>query len=240
MVALYAAGMKKAIAPPLAAPEGTPAQRLATVKAQLAQAAKEGGHPVPKLIAISKMFDDEAIRPLIDAGQRCFGENRVQEAAAKWPAMRAETPGIELHLVGQLQSNKAADAVCLFDAIHSVDRPSLVSALARACAAEGRQPTLYVQVNIGDEAQKGGVTIAGLPGLLHDSQAAGLHISGLMAVPPAEQDPAPYFALLAKLAARHGLPGLSMGMSGDYDVAARLGATCVRVGSALFGKRSLT
>ena len=240
MAALYAAGMKKSIAPPLAAPEGTPAQRLATINAQLAQAAEEGGHPVPQLIAISKMFDSVAIRPLIAAGHRCFGENRVQEAAAKWPALLAETPNIELHLVGQLQSNKAGEAVRLFDAIHSVDRSSLVGAIARACASEGRTPDLYVQVNIGEEPQKGGVAIAGLPGLLAEATAAGLRISGLMAVPPAGQDPAPYFALLAKLAFRHGLPGLSMGMSGDYDVAARLGATCVRVGSALFGDRTLT
>jgi len=232
--------MKKAIAPPLAAPEGTPAQRLATVEAQLAQGAREGGHPPPRLIAISKMFDADAIRPLIEAGQRCFGENRVQEAAAKWPALLAETPDIELHLVGQLQSNKAADAVRLFDAIHSVDRPSLVAALARACKTEGRHPDLYVQVNIGEEAQKGGVALAGLPALLRAAQEAGLVIAGLMAVPPAGHDPAPYFALLAKLAARHELAGLSMGMSGDYDVAARLGATCVRVGSALFGNRQLT
>jgi PLP dependent protein len=240
MGALYAALMKKAIAPPLAAPEGTAAQRLAAVNAQLAQAAREGGHPVPTLIAISKMFGADAIRPLIAAGQRAFGENRVQEAAAKWPDLCAETPDIELHLVGQLQSNKATEAVRLFDAIHSVDRSSLVAALARACEAAGRQPDLYAQVNIGDEPQKGGVAIAGLPALLRESAAAGLKVTGLMAVPPSGRDPAPYFALLAKLAARHGLSGLSMGMSGDYDVAARLGATCVRVGSALFGNRTLT
>ena len=232
--------MKKAIALPLAAPEGSPAQRLAAVNARLAQAAREGNHPLPTLVAVSKMFDADAIRPLIAAGQRCFGENRVQEAAAKWPALHAETPGLALHLVGQLQSNKAGDAVRLFDAIHSVDRSSLVSALARACDAEGRQPLLFVQVNIGDEPQKGGVALAALPALLVEAKDAGLAIHGLMAVPPAEQDPAPYFALLAKLAARHGLKGLSMGMSGDYDVAARLGATCVRVGSALFGNRTLT
>jgi pyridoxal phosphate enzyme (YggS family) len=161
----------------------------------------------------------------------------VQEAAAKWPALRAETPGIELHLVGQLQSNKAAEAVALFDAIHSVDRSSLVQALARACAAAGRRPRLLVQVNIGAEPQKGGVAVEALPALLTEAAAAGLEIEGLMAVPPADRDPAPYFALLAKVAARHGLPQLSMGMSGDYDVAARLGATFVRVGTALFGSR---
>jgi len=232
--------MKKAIAPRLAAPEGSAAQRLAAIEEQLAKAAAEGGHPAPALIAVSKMQDADAIRPLIAAGQRRFAENQVQEAAAKWPALLAETPDIELHLVGRLQSNKAGQAVRLFDVIHSVDRPSLVAALARACAAEGRCPALYVQVNIGEEPQKGGVAIAGLPGLLNEAAAAGLKIGGLMAVPPAGRDPAPYFALLAKLASRHGLCGLSMGMSGDHDVAARLGATCVRIGSALFGERELT
>lgn len=229
-----------AIASPAPQPTGTAAERLAFVKAALAQAAQQGQHAVPTLIAVSKTIDADAIRPLIVAGHRCFGENRVQEAAAKWPALRAETPGLELHLVGQLQSNKAADAVRLFDAIHSVDRSSLVSALARACSAAGRQPVLYVQVNIGNEPQKGGVPLEGLPGLLAEARDAGLALAGLMAVPPAGEDPAPYFALLAKLADRHGLPGRSMGMSGDYDIAARLGATCVRVGSALFGERMLT
>lgn len=232
--------MKKAIAPAPPAPDGNPAERLAAVRAALDAAAAEGGHPAPTLIAISKTFDAGAIRPLIDAGQRVFGENRVQEAESKWPALKAETPGIELHLVGQLQSNKAADAVALFDAIHSLDRPSLVKALAKAMATLGRRPRLFVQVNIGDEPQKGGVPIDGLPALLAESRAAGLAVEGLMAVPPAEKDPAPYFALLAKLAKRHGLSGLSMGMSGDYDIAARLGATHVRLGSALFGKRTLT
>ena len=229
--------MKMATAAPAPQPTGTPAQRLAFVRSTLAAEAAAGGHATPQLIAVSKTFGAEAIRPLIAAGQRLFGENRVQEAAAKWPELLAETPGIELHLVGQLQSNKAAEAVRLFQAIHSVDRSSLVTALAKACAADGRQPTLFVQVNIGAEPQKGGVAIEGLPALLAEAQAAGLVISGLMAVPPAERDPAPYFALLAKLAKRHGLTGLSMGMSQDHDVAARLGATHVRVGSALFGDR---
>lgn len=229
--------MKMATAAPAPQPTGTPAQRLAIVRATLAAEAAAGGHPAPRLIAVSKTFGAEAIRPLIAAGQRAFGENRVQEAAAKWPELLAETPDLELHLVGQLQSNKAAEAVRLFQAIHSVDRPSLVTALAKACAALGRQPTLFVQVNIGAEPQKGGVAIEELPALLADAQGAGLVISGLMAVPPAEKDPAPYFALLAKLAHRHGLDALSMGMSQDHDVAARLGATHVRVGSALFGAR---
>jgi pyridoxal phosphate enzyme (YggS family) len=207
------------------------------VRSTLVFESAAGGHAAPTLVAVSKTFGAEAIRPLIAAGQRVFGENRVQEAAAKWPELIAEVPDIELHLVGQLQSNKAAEAVRLFHAIHSVDRPSLVAALAKACATQGRQPTLFVQVNIGAEAQKGGIAIDALPALLAEAVAAGLVVHGLMAVPPAERDPAPYFALLAKLARRHGLEGLSMGMSQDHDVAARLGATHVRVGSALFGGR---
>jgi hypothetical protein len=232
--------MKKAIAPPPPLPQGTPAERLASLRAALQAAAAEGGHPAPALVAVSKTFPADAITPLIAAGQRAFGENRVQEAQAKWPALKAATPGIELHLVGQLQSNKAAEAVQLFEVIHSLDRASLVKALARAIAESGRRPRLFVQVNIGEEPQKGGVALAGLADLLAQARAAGLEVSGLMAVPPAEKDPAPYFALLAKLAGQHGLPGLSMGMSGDFDIAARLGATHVRVGSALFGERSLT
>lgn len=229
--------MKKAIAAPAPQPEGSPADRLRQILAVSESEAKLGGHPAPRLIAISKTFEAAAIRPLLQAGQRRFGENRVQEAAAKWPALMEEWPDIELHLVGQLQSNKAADAVRLFGAIHSLDRPSLVQALARAIESEGRSPDLFVQVNIGAEQQKGGVEIDALPALLATCAEAGLTISGLMAVPPADKDPAPYFALLAKLARRHGLPGLSMGMSQDYDVSARLGATHIRVGSALFGGR---
>lgn len=232
--------MKKAIAMPALSPEGSPRQRLSAVKAELTAAARSGGHAAPQLIAVSKTFGEEDIRPLLAAGQRLFGENRVQEAAAKWPGLMEETPGIELHLVGQLQSNKVPDALQLFSAIHSVDRSSVVSALAKACDARGSQPQLFVQVNIGAEPQKGGVAIEALGSLLAEAADAGLVISGLMAVPPAEVDPAPYFALLAKLAKRHGFPGLSMGMSSDYDVAAALGATHVRIGSALFGKRALT
>jgi pyridoxal phosphate enzyme (YggS family) len=237
MTSAYRGAMKMATAAPAPQPTGSPAQRLALIRSTLAAEAAAGGHDAPALIAVSKTFEADSIRPLIAAGQRLFGENRVQEAAAKWPELMAETPGIGLHLVGQLQSNKAVEAVRLFDAIHSVDRSSLVAALAKACSAEGRQPTLFVQVNIGAEPQKGGVAIEGLPALLAEADAAGLVISGLMAVPPAERDPAPYFALLAKLAKRHGLSGLSMGMSQDHDIAARLGATHVRVGSALFGAR---
>lgn len=214
------------------------ADRLASVQSGLDRACSDAGRADrPLLVAISKTFDADAIRPLIAAGQRHFGENRVQEAQGKWPALIAETPGITLHLVGQLQSNKAADAVALFDVIHSVDRPSLVAALAKAQTAAGKRPACYLQVNIGNEEQKGGCAIADLPTLLAQAREAGLNIVGLMCVPPATQEPAPYFALLAEHAKRLGLPGLSMGMSSDYETAAMLGSTVVRVGSALFGSR---
>lgn len=204
----------------------------------MARAARDAGRrDTPQLVAISKTFDADAIRPLIAAGQRHFGENRVAEAQGKWPALLAETPDITLHLVGQLQSNKAADAVALFDVIHSVDRPSLVTALAKAQTAAGKRPACYLQVNIGDEEQKGGCAIADLPALLDQARSAGLTIAGLMCVPPATQEPAPYFALLAEHAKRLALPDLSMGMSSDYETATLLGATVVRVGSALFGNR---
>ncbi len=189
------------------------------------------------LIAISKTRDADAIRPLIADGQRLFGENRVQEAQAKWPELLAETPGLELHLVGQLQSNKAEDAVALFNAIHSVDRPSLVTALARAMDKAGRRPACFIQVNIGAEEQKGGCALADLPGLLDQARGADLPVAGLMCVPPVGVEAAPYFALLAKIAGDHGLSGLSMGMSDDFETAVQLGATYVRVGSALFGPR---
>jgi pyridoxal phosphate enzyme (YggS family) len=213
-------------------------QRLAAVQAGLNRACRDAARTeTPLLVAISKTFDADAIRPLIAAGQRHFGENRVQEAQAKWPAMMAETPGITLHLVGQLQSNKAAEAVALFDVIHSVDRPSLVTALAKAQAAAGKHPACYLQVNIGNEAQKGGCALVELPALLAQARDAGLNVVGLMCVPPAAVEPAPYFALLAEHAKRLGLAGLSMGMSSDYETAALLGSTVVRVGSALFGSR---
>lgn len=189
------------------------------------------------LIAVSKTHDAAAIQPLIDAGQRVFGENRVQEAQAKWPALQELTPGIELHLVGQLQSNKAEDAVRLFDAIHSVDRPSLVAALAKAIDKVGRAPACFLQIDIGDEPQKGGCALSDLPALLAEAKAAGLPVAGLMCVPPVGLDAAPYFALTAKLARDNGLTGRSMGMSDDFETAVTLGATHVRVGSALFGPR---
>jgi PLP dependent protein len=196
------------------------------------------------LIAISKTQGAAAIEALIAQGQEEFGENRVQEAQAKWaspieghPALRASHPDLRLHLVGQLQSNKAEEAVALFDTIHAVDRPSLVAALGKAIAKTGRSPACFLQVNIGDEPQKGGCEVAALPALLETAKAAGLNVVGLMALPPEGAESAPYFALLAKLARRHGLSGLSMGMSADFETAIMCGATHVRVGTALFGER---
>lgn len=220
-------------------PSDDASARLQSVRDEIARAAAIAGRDPADvtLIAVSKTHDADAIRPLIEAGQRVFGENRVQEAAAKWPALRAETPDIELHLVGQLQSNKAEEAVALFDAIHALDRPSLADALARAIEKTGRRPTLFIQVNIGEEDQKGGCAIDDLPALLAHARAAGLEIAGLMCVPPLGLDAAPWFALLAKIAREHGLAGLSMGMSSDYRTAVTIGATHVRVGTALFGDR---
>ena len=189
------------------------------------------------LVAVSKAHPAAAIVPLIQAGQCVFGENRVQEAAEKWPALREAHQGIELHLVGQLQSNKADDAVALFDCIHSLDRASLVGALARAMDKAGRRVPCFVQVNIGAEEQKGGCDIAALPALLAEARTADLPLLGLMCVPPVGIEPAPFFALLGKLADDHGFTGLSMGMSHDFETAVTLGATHVRVGSALFGAR---
>jgi len=190
------------------------------------------------LVAVSKTQPAEAILPLIEAGQRTFGENRVQEAQAKWPELRERHPDIQLHLVGQLQSNKAEEAVALFDAIHSLDRPSLVSALAKAMDKAQRRVPCFVQVNIGAEEQKGGCAIADLPALLGEARAADMPLAGLMCVPPLDMEPAPFFALLDKLARDHGLEGRSMGMSGDFETAIMLGATHVRVGTALFGART--
>lgn len=223
------------IASAMATGDSTAEQRLANVREAMARAAGGGADAEVSLIAISKTQDADQIRPLIAAGQRVFGENRVQEAQAKWPALQAETPDIALHLVGQLQSNKADEAIALFDAIHSVDRPSLIKALAKAMNRADRRPKLFVQVNIGEEEQKGGCAISALPDLL--AAAAGLEISGLMCIPPHGREPAPYFALLAKLAKDHGLAELSMGMSGDFETAIQCGATHVRVGTALFGAR---
>lgn len=219
-----------------------PAAALAEVQSRIARAAALAGRKAAEvtLIAVSKTHPAKAILPLIGAGQRVFGENRVQEAAAKWPALRAANPGVSLHLIGQLQSNKADEAVALFDCIHSLDRPSLVTALAKAMDKAGRQLPCFVQVNIGAEAQKGGCAIADLPAMLTQARGADLPVSGLMCVPPEGIESAPFFALLDKLAADHGLPGRSMGMSGDFETAVMLGATHVRVGSALFGSRLAT
>ena len=189
------------------------------------------------LIAVSKTHGADAIRPLIAAGQRVFGENRVQESQEKWPALREEYPDLALHLVGQLQSNKAAEAVALFDVIHGLDRPSLLTALAKAMDAAGKRTPCYIQVNIGAEEQKGGCAIADVPALIASARDADIPLLGLMCVPPAVVEPAPYFALLAKMAREEGLARLSMGMSGDYETAIMLGATDIRVGTALFGDR---
>ena len=212
-------------------------QRLDAVGGQIAHAARLAGRESDSvtLIAVSKTHPAEAIEALIAAGQRDFGENRVQEAQSKWPELRTRHSDIRLHLIGRLQSNKAEDAVALFDSIHSVDRPSLVGALERAMAKTGRHPDCFIQVNIGDEAQKGGCPVADLPALLE--QARALPVVGLMCIPPADVEPAPYFTLLAKLARRHDVAGLSMGMSADYETAVMVGATHVRVGTALFGAR---
>ena len=217
----------------------TPSGLLAAVNAEIAkncQIARRKPEDVT-LIAISKTHPAERIAPLIAAGQRVFGENRVQEAEGKWPGLREGAPDIELHLVGQLQSNKAEEAAALFDCIHSLDRPSLVKALAKAFDKAGQQVPCFVQVNIGGEDQKGGCAIADLPALLEQARSADIPLAGLMSVPPFGIEAAPYFTLMAKLADDHGLAGRSMGMSGDYATAIMLGATHIRVGTALFGKR---
>jgi pyridoxal phosphate enzyme (YggS family) len=215
------------------------ATRLDTVRANIARMCKPARREAASvtLIAVSKTHGPEAIQPLLGAGQRVFGENRVQEAESKWPALKAAHPDIELHLIGQLQSNKAEEAVALFDVIHSLDRPSLLTALSKAMDKTGRRVPCFVQVNIGDEAQKGGCPIAELPAFLEAVRATEIPLAGLMCIPPADTEAAPFFALLAKLAADHGMAGLSMGMSGDYETAVMLGATHVRVGTALFGAR---
>ena len=213
-------------------------QKLQEIEAAIAAAAKRAGRAErPTLIAVSKTRPAEEIRPLLEAGHRDFGESRVQEAQDKWPALRAEFPDVRLHMIGQLQSNKAADAMALFDAIHSLDRPSLLKAIAKEAERAGPCPDLFVQVDIGDEPQKGGVAIAALEDFLGKVRERDLPLAGLMCIPPQDLEPAPFFALLSELARRHDVTGLSMGMSADYESATRLGATHVRVGSALFGAR---
>jgi pyridoxal phosphate enzyme (YggS family) len=214
-------------------------RRLQEVRTGIARAAALAGREPDSvtLIAVSKTYPAEAVEALAAAGQADFGESRVQEVKAKWPALRERLPGLRLHFVGSLQSNKAAEAVALCDSIHSVDRPSLVKALAAAMERDGRRPDCFLQVNIGEEPQKGGCSIAALPELLASARAAALPVAGLMCIPPVGVEPAPYFALLAKLARRHDVTGLSMGMSDDYETAVMIGATHVRVGTALFGER---
>ena len=187
-----------------------------------------------QLIAVSKGRSSDEIQALIDAGQRDFGENRVQEALAKWPPLLASHSGIAIHAIGRLQSNKAADAVKLFDTIHSLDRRSLLDALVKEAAREARPPRVYVQVNIGEEEQKGGCPIEQVGELVAAVRESPLPLAGLMAIPPLGLEPAPYFALLAKVARRHDVNGLSIGMSGDFETAVMLGATAVRIGTALF------
>ncbi|TRD11175.1 YggS family pyridoxal phosphate-dependent enzyme [Erythrobacter insulae] len=215
------------------------ATRLAEVKANIARICKPARREVDDvtLIAVSKTHPTDRITPLLEAGHRVFGENRVQEAQEKWPALREQYPDAEVHLIGQLQSNKAEDAVQLFDCIHALDRPSLLKALAKAMDKAGKRVPCFVQVNIGDEDQKGGCPINQLPDFLGKVRDAGVPIAGLMCLPPADIEPAPFFALLAKLARDNDIQGLSMGMSGDYETAVQLGATHIRVGTALFGPR---
>jgi len=217
----------------------TAADRLAKVEANIARICKPARRDPADvtLIAVSKTHPPETIEPLLDAGHRVFGENRVQEAQSKWPALRERFPDAKLHAIGQLQSNKAAEAVELFDCIHSLDRASLLKALAKAMDKSGRRVPCFVQVDIGDEDQKGGCRIGDLPAFLNKVRDADIPVAGLMCLPPADTEPAPFFALLAKLAADNGVAGLSMGMSGDYETAVQLGATHVRVGTALFGAR---
>ena len=214
---------------------------LATVRQKIALACREARRDPSSvtLVAVSKTFGPEAIAPVIAEGQLVFGENRVQEAKAKWPALKAKHPGLVLHMIGPLQSNKAKEAVALFDAIHSVDRPSLCEALAKEIGRQGRRPLLFVEINTGSEAQKAGVLPQDADAFLERCRDGyGLTIDGLMCIPPLDEAPAPHFALTVKIAGRNGLKLLSMGMSADYPVAIAFGATHVRVGSAIFGARS--
>jgi len=216
------------------------AERLKAVADSIARTAREEGRDPASvtLIAVSKTFPVEAVEPVLAAGHRVFGENRVQEAKAKWPALRERYPDVELHLIGPLQSNKARDAVTLFDVIHSLDRPSLAEALVREMERTGRRPRLFVQVNTGEEPQKAGVAPAEADAFIAQCRDRWkLPVVGLMCIPPVDEPPSPHFALLAKIAARNGLSCLSMGMSADFEQAVMLGATHVRVGSAIFGAR---
>jgi pyridoxal phosphate enzyme (YggS family) len=214
---------------------------LASVRARIAEAAALAGRDPAgiKLIAVSKTFTAEAIEPVIAAGQRVFGENRVQEAKGKWPSLIERHGSIELHLIGSLQTNKAADAVRHFDAIHTLDRPKLARILADEISRQARLPALFVEINTGEESQKAGIAPREADKFIAACRAEyGLAIAGVMGIPPADEEPAIHFALLARIAERNGLSGLSMGMSGDFETAIKFGATHVRVGSAIFGARS--
>lgn len=213
---------------------------FAAVEREIARACRDAGRERSSvtLVAVSKTFGGDAIEPVIQAGQRVFGENRVQEAKSKWPELMAKHQGLALHLIGPLQSNKAKEAVALFDAIHSVDRTSLCEALAKEIVKQDRHPQLFVQLNTGEEPQKAGVAPSDADAFIASCRDVyGLRISGLMCIPPVDEPPAPHFALTAKIAARNGLSLLSMGMSADFETAIQLGATHVRVGSAIFGHR---
>ncbi|MGE5510660.1 MAG: YggS family pyridoxal phosphate-dependent enzyme [Bacteroidota bacterium] len=215
--------------------------RLADVRSRIAQAARSAGRDPAsvKLVAVSKTFGAPDILPVLEAGQRLFGENRVQEAKAKWPQLRERFHDIELHLIGPLQSNKTRDAVQLFDAIQSIDRPKIAQAVAEEMARQGRRLKLFAQINTGEESQKAGVSPQEARGFVdYCTQTLGLELSGLMCIPPVDEEPGVHFALLAKLAAELGLAELSMGMSADFEAAIEFGATYVRVGSAIFGERS--
>lgn len=213
---------------------------LQDIEARIAKACKiaRRERSEVELVAISKTHDADTIEPLLRQGHRVYGENRVQEAQGKWPALREAYPDVKLHMVGQLQSNKAGDAVALFDAIHSLDRKSLLKELAKEMDKQDRRVPCFVQVDVGEEPQKGGCLVANLPDFLAQVRDADIPLAGLMCVPPADIEPAPFFAFLDKLARDNGTSGLSMGMSGDFETAIMCGATHVRVGSALFGARS--
>ena len=212
---------------------------LISILTRIDAARKDAVAPAPatNLIAVSKTHPAESVRAALQAGHRLFGESKVQEAQAKWPALRSEYPDVELHMVGHLQSNKVREAVEIFDVLHSLDRIKLAQALKTECARTGKNPVLFIQVNIGEEPQKSGVAPRDTLALVAETRALGLNLQGLMCVPPAEAAPAPYFGLLKTLAGEAGLPLLSMGMSDDFDIAIRFGATHIRVGTAIFGER---
>ncbi len=217
-----------------------PHQALRAVRLRIERAAQSVGRSGQDitLIAVSKTFTAAEVIPVLQDGQMEFGENRVQEAAGKWPGLKAKFAGVELHLIGPLQTNKAADAVGLFDAIHTLDRPRIAEAIAREMAKQGRKPKLFVQVNTGDEDQKAGISVAEADHFIEDCRTRlALPIEGLMCIPPLSENPEKHFQLLADITRRHGLKGLSMGMSGDFETAIKLGATHIRVGSAIFGIR---